>query len=47
MRLHNMTYSTFLETFKIDLEAFLSTKDEVEPKVPKIKERDNYPKTIR
>ena len=42
----NMSYSTALATFKIEHEAFLSVKDETEPKVPNINERDNDLKII-
>ena len=42
----NMSYSTFLETLKIEHEAWLSVKDEVELKVPKINDKGNYRKII-
>ena len=39
-------YSSVLETFKIDHEAYLSVKDEDNSKVPKINARDNDRKII-
>ena len=47
MRNHNMIYSTVLSTFKIDHEAGLYAKDEAEPKVPIINDRDKDRKIIR
>ena len=46
MNPHNMGYSTVLDIFKIDHDAYLCVKDEVEPNVPKINDRGNYRKII-
>jgi len=43
----NMNYANVLSTFKIEYEAYVSLKDEDEPKVPKINDKDHDRRIIR
>ena len=47
MNPQNMAYSSILVTFKIEYEAYLSTADEDDTKIPKINDRDKDRKIIR
>ena len=47
MNSQNMAYSSVLETFKIEYEAYLFIKDEDDAKVPKINDKDSDRKIIR
>ena len=47
MNVNNMHFNNVLSTFKIEYDAYKALKDEDEPKVPKLNDRDSDRKVIR